>query len=266
MKKIILALAVLLIATPALADVDIWCTADGNEVTVNWDATTEEPKLVRAFALDVTLDTDAEIVDVYDVNDDYWVYPGQWNEEARCWWEDYPGTLGEEPNQMTVEMGSLYADADEDHPNAPPASGVLFRFIVDASCNVSFAENDIRGGVVMEDPAYVPDVSFTGCEVSLECLRVGEVVGGNLITEDMYAKWEEAGKPDCWCYDCHSKGDTDGDCAVGIDDISNLVIGWGDWASAPCGDTDNDGAVGIDDVTNAVDGWTNGCGECTPIE
>lgn len=216
MRKMFLVLAVLVFATPALAGVDITCAAVGNEVTVSFDST--EPNLVRAFALDITLDNDVNIVSVSDFSAGYDIYPGSIvivggavdsNGSAVCT-PDYPGTLAGPPdsNGMTIEMGSLYAPTGPGSANAPAQSGILFKFIVDGDCTVSIDENVIRGGVVMEDPDEVVTLTLTGCLVGSlpDCFPSGYTT---------YPDWVTMGKPDCWCappegsgYQCD--GDTDG--------------------------------------------------------
>jgi hypothetical protein len=62
---------------------------------------------------------------------------------------------------MTIEMGSLYPDGD---PN-PGLSGLLFKFVVDADCNVAISGNTALGKVVMED-ATEDDTLYTGCSVT----------------------------------------------------------------------------------------------------
>ncbi len=78
MKKLCLVVAVLMVvAAPALATVNITCTqAPGTRmVTVNY-AVMSEPNKVRAFALDITVNNAAKIIEVNDLNPNYWVYPG----------------------------------------------------------------------------------------------------------------------------------------------------------------------------------------------
>lgn len=191
MKRIVFAVLVLMLAAPALADVDIWCECDVNEVTVYYDAITE-PNLIRAFALDVNV-SNGNIVDVDDeVNPDYWVFPGSWDMEPYTAVgnpaQGPPGGTGPglDSNWVTIEMGSLYADDDEEHPDPPDPCDVLFKFYVDSSCTVTIAENSIRGGVVSERivvvPAYQPIVNFSTCEVSLiELCTVPNVVGMNEV-------------------------------------------------------------------------------------
>jgi hypothetical protein len=217
MKKMIFALAVLMITAPVWAAVTVSCTDEGGGVcAVRFDATGEEPNLVRAFALDITLDNDAKIIAVDDsVNADYYIYPGSIvitggvvssYGSAKADPNLYAGTLGLEPNSMTIEMGSLYAPATGiGSPNAPATSGELLRFTVDKDCIVSIAENAARGGVVMEDASSptsnLPCVACCSIVVLVECMK---------DTHPAYGDWDSWGKPDCWCYERQCRGDADG--------------------------------------------------------
>jgi hypothetical protein len=83
---------------------------------------------------------------------------------------------------------------------------------------------------------------------------------------DEYNRWVGLGKPCCWCYDCHCKGDTDGNCTVNPDDVTEAAEGWIVYANGYCADTDYNGTVNPDDITAFADGWINGCpGVCTAV-
>jgi hypothetical protein len=183
MRKFLLVVMVLALTAPAFAAVDVNCTVDGNEVTVQFVNT--DPNHVRAFALDIILDNasgfdadwalkfDANVVSIDNLEPNYWVYPGSidvnTNDNSINSYgsavaddEKYPdGTLaGLDSNGMTVEMASLYYPVQHNHANAPPDSGVLFTFKVDTCCNLTIRENAKRGGIVMEDPDYQPVVNL----------------------------------------------------------------------------------------------------------
>ena len=79
MKKIIVALVVLALACPAMAAVIIDVNYLGDvgpykQFAIDYNNT--EPNLVRAFALDVKLDNDVNIIEVNDVNECYNIHPG----------------------------------------------------------------------------------------------------------------------------------------------------------------------------------------------
>jgi len=208
MKRIILVVAVLVFAAPALAAVDITCTAVGDEIIVEYNAS-GEPNLVRAFALDITVDGDAVIESMSDFNADYYIYPGsivildgEVNDYGSpiCDPVQYAGTLpGLDSNGVSIEMGSLYVG----EANDPDASGVLFKFKVDRGCTVTIDENAIRGGVVLEDGS-TPGINSPGC-TALDCMK---------DTHPDHANWLYWDKPKCWCYARQCRGDADGEKTV----------------------------------------------------
>jgi hypothetical protein len=182
MKKLCLVVAALLVvAAPALADVTLTCTqAPGTmKVTVNYAVT--DPNKVRAFALDITVDNGAKIIEVNDLNANYWVYPGsiviingEVNDVGTPVANPYdpctlPGQtqLGLNSSGVTIEMGSLYSPPRDGDQNAPPWNGTLLTFKVDKDCCVTFAENTVRGGVVLTTVAHptviAPGIGATPC-------------------------------------------------------------------------------------------------------
>lgn len=180
MKKIMLLVVVLLMATSALARVDIYATADGNEVTVYYNATAGAP---RAFALDINVPADVNIDSYSGANSDYWVYPGSIDINESGVIEGYgspiasptfPGTLnGLGSSGITVEMGSLYPQGDP----SPDSNGVLLKFRVGGSGCVNIEENTIRGGIVMENPATGADPNISGvCVEADNCPHCGDIV------------------------------------------------------------------------------------------
>lgn len=208
LKRFALMIAVLLVASPAFAGVVIECTANGTEVTVSYDNNDLDPKLIRAVALDITVDGGATISSVNDSSVDYWVHPGSiaindsnGNIDSEgnlvadpCEYDDTLGGVG--TAGITIEAGSLY----EGDPNAPDSNGVLFSFVVSGDCTVSIAKNTARGGVVMEDPNTDADPHLVGCTVATKCFP---------SCHPDYAEWVSVGEPNSWCYlrQCH--GDTD---------------------------------------------------------
>jgi len=210
MRRIILFVAVLFMTVPALAvsNVDITCTVDGNCVTVSYAS---DANLVRAFGLDITITTaDANITKVVPVDANYRIYPGQIvivDGNITDYNTPYaPGDLGDA--NVTVETGSLYttdgnyaSDPNAGYNMLPGLSGTLLKFYVDGDCNYAVTENAVRGGVVMEDPAEIPNVTLCSGTVALECMK---------DTHPDYANWVLHGKPDCWCYRKQCRGDIDG--------------------------------------------------------
>jgi hypothetical protein len=244
MKRIIFTFAVLMLASPALAAVDIWCANspgdEPNVLTVYYDATGEDPDLVRAFALDIVADNDVNITDVCDLSTYYWVHPGSIvivdgvvTNEGSIVCEPDVGPAGQtgtpDTNWITVEMASLYAATDPCHPTAPPNQGELLKFTVNGNCCITLSENTVRGGVVMEDPDADPTANFTGVCV------------------------ETCWYPECW--DCPRQCHGDADCSGFVDtsDWPTFRDGFGhyypdQWYIAnACSDYNRDGGIDTTD-------------------
>jgi hypothetical protein len=250
MKKILFVVLVLCMAAPAWARVDIWCeqVGDSNEVIVSFDASSEDPNLLRAIAVNIQADGVGKILDAKCKGaGGFWVSPGKaaGNVNTVTGEIDYdepntacvcpepgppPGThpdtlpgLVEDSNGITIEMATLYEGA------APSMSGELIRVYFDTGCfNVTISENEIRGGVVMEDPDATVDVNCTGCAVEVGCFP---------CSDPNYSQWVAVGEPDSWCsskgYLRQCKGDADGASEtkqnywVFVNDLTILLNGWG---------------------------------------
>jgi len=225
MKKVVLALAVLMIATQAMATVTITCKvrecntppADYNLVTVGF--TSNEPNKVRAFALDIFC-TDANIISgsVNRLSQNYDIHPGSFaivdgNVTGTVVCSSiYPGTEpGPGFKSMTTEQGSLYEKGVD--PDPCQVNQALFSFRVDGACTVSVQENAIRGGVVMENPDQVVAVSLPSPVVSL----APPAYGGPDIND-----WCSLGQPVSWTWlrQCH--GDADN---------ADYYLGFSKWAA-----------------------------------
>ena len=210
MKKIILALTILAIAVPAVADtVTVTAVDEGEGVVALSYAVVPGPNLPRAFALDITVDagtidsvdtTGAQPFDIYmgtiDVNQSTGVIDSNGTPVA-------PGTApgakaGLGTDGITIEMGSLYEKGVEPDPCA---SGLLIKVTVSDNCTLSLAENTTRGGIVMEDVSITPTVVLNGTAVVKGCFPPAHAD---------YAEWQAVGEPDCWCYPRQCYGDADG--------------------------------------------------------
>ena len=242
MKKIIITLAVLLLATPAMALVTITVEAGPgpNDVTIGFTSDEDPGKLVRAIALDVQVsDANVVIADVNCINVDYKIHPGSIAIDAGGNVTDY-GTCagaGLDTGTMSSEQGSLYIGA----ANAP-VEGDLFivtlancTAVADGNVVVSVSENQLRGGVVMEDagPAASVDVSATATVTVGNCCSL----------------------PDC-CTTC--KGDLDGNGWIMVPDMFMLMgklgaagapytIPLGDPLYQDCGDMDGNKWIMVPD-------------------
>ena len=217
MRKIVTILAVLLLASPAMAAVTI-TVAPGPascQATISY-SDTGDPNYVRAFALDITVSdgninaVDAAMAgDCNATNKGYGIFPGSfarvivvadpnWEDQGYSpvgYSDDLPGdTLGGiGTSGATVEMGSLYVDGNE-----PPSSGVLCIVTVEKACDMTVAVNAGRGGVVLEDASAVtptlpgsPTAIPCGIECDENCLRAdicSTAYGDpdNLITAEDY--------------------------------------------------------------------------------
>ncbi len=171
MRKWILFLAVLTIASTASATVEIIVKNVNGMAEIHYKTTPEEP--ISAFALDVTVDA-GNIIGISGfvtgesthAAPGYGIFPASFaaaitvdpeTGEVADWnLADYtplanplhPGALGglETPG-VTLEMGALYADAAD----APRAEGLLCKLAISAEANITIGLNEIRGGIVLKD-------------------------------------------------------------------------------------------------------------------
>jgi len=186
MKKILLVIAMLIIAAPVLATVSVTATDKGSGVVeVKYNCSAAEK--VRAFALDITVDNGLTISNIRDYNageskvpgGGYGIFPGKFAEYINASgpnWADTnynPIAPTGDPNAksglgtgaITVELGTLYVD-----PNSPGTSGLLFRLDVNSNGahdgNLLIALNGTRGGIVLEDTNLAPSPVLTGTKVT----------------------------------------------------------------------------------------------------
>jgi hypothetical protein len=231
-------LAVFVLASPAMATVTIDCNDEGSGVVRISYTVTGEPNLVRAFALDVSVD-DGNIVAISDYNvgecnsvkKGYGIFMGgividgsgnvlDYNTPVAP--ADDPNSAGQIPGPaITIEMGSLYVDG-----NAPGNSGTLCKITVDSDCNVSMVENTRRGGVVLENPAVSPSVVLNNCSVKLgNCWDANFCVGqyrgdadcnGDINLDDLIALKKSFGKD---TGDTHGTGVGEYNCCADFDHV-----------------------------------------------
>lgn len=288
MKKFIAMLAVLLLASPAMADVRVMIEDEGNLTgAVKYETDGEK---VRAFALDIQVDAGTiEAISDYKVGEStsdapgYGIFPANFSRyitvdadtgEVESWdVNDYtpvadvndPGALGGlGTDGITIEMGALYYPPEDDSPNAPPNSGTLCKITVSGECTVSAEENVTRGGVVLTDPAVAPTVELIPGSISgeVQCFP---------SDNEAYDDWVALGEPECWCSPYQCDGDADGatqglfQTRVGTNDLSLIVANWQKKASDadldPCADLDHKAQglfqvrVGTNDLSILVDNW-----------
>jgi hypothetical protein len=254
MKKILFVLVALLFAAPAWADVDITAEVSGCEVVIGFDATSE-PNLVRAFALNIQADNDANIASVVLLSADYVIHPGTIVIDTQGEVTDYgspvapqsdlPSDTLEGPpdgNGVTIEMASLYAPVGSP-VNAPDPCGLLVAVTVDNACTLTITANVSRAGstgVVMESPDEVVTVNLpapvvvTDCGIPITCWLATEC-GGQML------------------------GDASCDGSINLADLLALKAAWGKSApwTAPfcCADFNQDGGVNLGDLLILKANW-----------
>jgi hypothetical protein len=195
MKKLMFVTVLLLLASPALARVDITADANGGTVYVYYSMPASDTNLPRAFGLDITCKKTAgsnvnepNILSIGDLNPDFNIYPGSIviNTDGIITDLGTPvnsdqGLAGpNDSNGMTVELASLYAPVTPGSPNAPPSSGLLFSFVVDRNCTVNISGNAARGNVVMESLSISADPNYGAATVVCACS--GDVDDNGWIT------------------------------------------------------------------------------------
>jgi hypothetical protein len=172
MKKFIFSIIVISFSIPASAAVNIVMTTgsgyDYNQVAVSYVCTAGEE--VRAFALQISVTDKGFVVgSAMALSTEYYIYPSSISFTVASDGNTYINNLGspvaqQDPNGGVIEMASLYAAGDVNHPSPPPSSGSLLRFGVDnpqGYCKrVTLSLNTQRGGIVLKDPNVIPTVTL----------------------------------------------------------------------------------------------------------
>jgi hypothetical protein len=204
-RRILVIVAALVFATPALAVVDFNAVQDANKYVVS---ITYSGELVRAIALDITVDNNTTIarIDSYKTGEStaaspgFGIFPGRFRDyidAANPNWADpnyTPVAPAGDPdaeggigtNGVTIELGSLYVG----EPNKPATSGTLCKLLVStasATCNMTIAANATRGNVVKEDAneatTNLPKVVVLSFTVAVpDVLNQTKTDANNLIT------------------------------------------------------------------------------------
>ena len=241
MRKMVFALVIVMLTTPAWADIAITATdLGGGVVAIDYSGT----ELARAFALDITVDagTISAISDfaIGDDNNGYGIFPANFSRyitvdaesgQVTDWAvngytpvadANDPGALGGlGTNGITIEMGSLY------DTEAPPLEGRLCTVTCSEPCRLTVTTNATRGNVVLEDA--------TEAIVNLEAATDYPVAGVTAYTGPQPDQWEEVGKPDCWVSSINPRqcrGDVDGASQgknkywVSTNDLDVLIAAW----------------------------------------
>jgi hypothetical protein len=228
MRRFILPLVVVLFAGPAWATVAITVVDDGGGVAaINYEVS-GEPNKVRAFALDITVDT-GEIVAISDYmigeGPGFGIFPASFRNyinvdpatgEVQSWdVSEYtpvadPNDLGAlgglGTNGLTIEMGSLYYPPGDTSPNAPPDSGTLCKLTVSENCKMSVALNVWRAGIVLTNPTVTPTVDLSDATNVPLMPDIICYPGSAQKVKD----WIAMGRPICWLAPFQCEGDADG--------------------------------------------------------
>jgi hypothetical protein len=245
MRKIFFVLVMAMLTTPVWAVVTITATNLGEGV-VAIDYSSDETELVRAFALDITVDAGTiDAISDFAVGDDnngYGIFPANFSRyitvdpatgEVSDWSVagyspvadgNDPGALGGlGTNGITIEMGSLY------DTKAPATQGRLCVVACSETCLLTVTTNATRGNVVLEDVSEAA-MDLTGAtNVQITIGATGSYTGPQMD------EWIAVGKPDCWCASinprqCH--GDADGASEglnkywVSTNDLDILIAAW----------------------------------------
>jgi hypothetical protein len=261
-QRILLLVAMLLVAAPAFAAVNITVTqgvADPCKLTVSYTCTGSPADKARAFALELTLGSPGNSMTFGEINDfnrgesnkpggGYGIFPGQFRNNIDPanpnWFGQYyypvapsndvdSNDQGIGNRKIIVELGTLYKDS-----NAPGASGTLFTIRVDPNGktinNLHVALNNIRGGVVLENGNPASTNLPTDQNITIAASECFPASDGN------YAEWLAIGKPTSWCGDpvagnyrqCHGDADLNYQTVgklnyyVSTNDLTVLAAGW----------------------------------------
>ena len=267
MRKLMLIALVAALAVPAMAEVTIEVVENGDpcKVDITYSCTGGDASVGKAkmagLAIIVTLDTGDTIdavdpfldgpstsgkpgygvfmktaqVNMSDPCNPVWAAPGTASPVATPGSPGEVGGLGE--NQITLELGALFADPCSDKIHAPGANGTLCTLTIDDVDGVTTIglalEDTARGGVVMEGGADPCGVTLIGLDRELDCMVV---LGVDTSNPTLYAMYQKAGSPPSWCEEYNCKGDAEGGYEgkdvygkrifVGGPDLAIFLAGW----------------------------------------
>jgi len=288
MKKLILILAILVVASPAFAVLDVNIVKlTGNQVQIRY--TGADPcNLPRGFALAFEVNSTADVcgISAYKTGEStstskgFGIYPARividacgvvtgWGNPLADPCDPGAGDQVLPSKNFVLEFGSLYAPAN-DAVNAPGADGNLCTLSYDCNSAASFtikmySENVYRGGVVLENGTAV-DVNKS-LTIVTDCLTLNQVfnrticdpcLSANLtITQAILDRWAYVNKPKCWC--CNGQkcgnGAYTGASATRVDatDLAALKLSWNKYYTMagylPCSDNNMSGRVDAADLS-----------------
>lgn len=198
MKTCFVFLTAIFITASAMGGVSLTCSVLDSNATVGYvyDGVDSRP---RSFALTVEVSAGTIIqISNYKVGPStaaspgYGIFPEEWGSPI----EPIEGT-GLGTNKIIVVLSSEY----EGDVNRPANVGNLFT-IKAANCGMMTVSPDTtyNSGVIGEDEINIP-VSTLPRQLCPDCVK---------STAWFYGDWVAFGKPRCWCYPRHCRGDADG--------------------------------------------------------
>lgn len=264
MKKLILILAILVVASPAFAVLDVnLVKLTGNQVQVRYTGA-DVNNLPRGLALAFEVNSTADVcgISAYKTGEStaaskgFGIYPARIVIEANGTVTGWGNPLADpcDPGagdqvlpskNFVLEFGSLYAPPGVGSANAPGVDGNL--------CTLSFEPNGpnnftikmygekvYRGGVVLEN-GTTADVNKTLTVItSTDCLAIGQkfyrtgcdpcLAADINVTTAIYDRWVYLSKPKCWCCNAQKcgNGNYTGSSATRVDalDIASVKLSW----------------------------------------
>jgi hypothetical protein len=233
MKKLILVLAILIVAAPAFAPPDVNLVKVGNKVEIRYTGA-DVNTLLRGIALRIEVGAPGDVCGIlnYKIGESnsitgrgYGIYPAKivipadFNDANIAWGDPLadqndPGAVDQIlPSQnFILEFGSLYAPvADKNQAPKYPDGNLC---TLDVRCNgitnfnIKMTDEDVyRGGVVLENGTTI-DVNktllYTGCAQE-KCFN-----DNNMTDHNEYNTWVAWKEPNCWCFRRQCRGDADG--------------------------------------------------------
>jgi hypothetical protein len=203
MKSCLTLLAAVLLAISSSASVQVFVQDTNGVAWLKYQCTAGE--VVRAFALDVTVDQGA----IFGVSDflvgvsksgakGYGIFPASFRDHATvnsgtnvtfdlthyspaAVVADYPADTkpGLNSNGITLEFGALW---DPTVPAAVPgSSGTLCALHLTRAANVSVAPNNSRGGVIASPPDVVLTTTFAGAFVDADAVILSAKATNGII-------------------------------------------------------------------------------------
>jgi hypothetical protein len=262
MKKLILILAILVVASPAFAALDVNIVKlTGNQVQIRYTGA-DGNNLPRGFALAFEVNSTADVcgISAYKVgesnstNRGFGIYPAKiqfanpdqnkpsgWGDPLADQNDPLPTNLALPADQvlpskcLVLEFGSLYSPVGVGSANAPGADGNLCTLSFEPNASTRFTikmtgEGQFRitngatatTGVIFEDRTTA-DVNKT-LTITTDCFPSGY---------STYPNWVTMGKPACWCTAYQCDGDADGIDSGGFDkfriftgDLNLIIANW----------------------------------------